>query len=173
MKIKLPPAYSKEKNAVNVVIETPSRSRNKFAFDEKTGMFKLKKVLPSGLRFPCEFGFIPGTEGGDGDPLDVMVFMDEMTFPGCFMECRLIGIIKGTQEEDGKEPFRNDRLIAVPVEMHDMQHISNLADLGRHKVDGLIHWMEYYNKMENKVYKFLEIGDQNSAMKYLSKNISN
>ncbi len=172
MKMKLPPVYGKNKNVVNVIIETPAGSRNKFAFDEKTGLFKLKKVLPSGLRFPCDFGFIPETEAADGDPLDVMLFMDGLTYPGCFVESRLIGILNCMQEEPGKGAYRNDRLVAVPTEMRDMDHIENISQLGRHKVDSLVSFMEYYNEMESKVFRFLDIGDQAAAAKFLAKNIS-
>src|SRR5512142_3126073 len=95
-----------------VIIETPRNSRNKYKFDEKTGRFKLSKVMPEGMMFPYDFGFIPKTEAEDGDPLDVLVLNDEPMFPGCELECRLVGVIKALQKEKGKEN-RNDRLIAV------------------------------------------------------------
>src|SRR5215213_990364 len=70
---------------LNVIIETPKGSRNKFNYDEETGLFKLGGVLPAGASFPFDFGFVPSTLGGDGDPLDVLVLMDEPAFAGCLV----------------------------------------------------------------------------------------
>jgi inorganic pyrophosphatase len=64
-----------------VVVETPKGSRNKYAFDPDNRVFELKKVLPAGMALPYDFGFLPSTKGGDGDPLDVLVLMDEPAFP--------------------------------------------------------------------------------------------
>ena len=85
---------------LDVIIETPKGSRNKFKYDSTSRMFKLSKVLPEGMMFPYDFGFVPSSTGGDGDPLDVLVLMDEPTFPGCLLECRLIGVIEAEQVQD-------------------------------------------------------------------------
>src|SRR5258708_4996593 len=82
---------------LQVIIETPKGSRNKFAFDPKQRIFTLKKVLPAGMDFPYDFGFLPQTIAPDGDPFDVLVLMDEPAFPGCAVSARLIGIIEGEQ----------------------------------------------------------------------------
>src|SRR5918912_4248095 len=88
---------------LNVIIETPKGSRNKFDYDEETGLFKIGGVLPAGASFPFDFGFVPSTVGGDGDPLDVLVLMDDPAFPGCLVAARLIGVIQAEQtEKDGK-----------------------------------------------------------------------
>jgi len=71
---------------IQVVIETPKGSRNKYAFDEEQRVFSLTKVLPAGMTFPYDFGFIPSTKAEDGDPTDVLVLMDEPAFPGCLLE---------------------------------------------------------------------------------------
>src|SRR5437868_13907131 len=86
-----------EDDQIIVVIETPKGSRNKYAFDPKERVFELKKVLPAGMAFPYDFGFVPSTIGGDGDPVDVLVLMDEPAFPGCKLTCRVIGVIQGEQ----------------------------------------------------------------------------
>jgi inorganic pyrophosphatase len=109
--LKLPPAFSGKK-IVHVIIETPKGSRNKYCYEEKTGFFKLKKILPSGMIFPLDFGFIPQTKGGGGDPLDVLIIMEKHTYPGCLLECKIIGVIEATQKEKGKKIIRNDRIIA-------------------------------------------------------------
>src|ERR687890_1560322 len=96
---------------LNVIIETPKGSRNKYNYDEKLGLFRLGGVLTSGASFPFDFGFVPSTLGGDGDPLDVLVLMDEPAFAGCLVRARLLGVIEAEQTEKGKTA-QNDRLIA-------------------------------------------------------------
>ena len=94
----------KKDGSVQVIIETPKGSRNKFAFDPEQNIFALKKVLPAGMAFPYEFGFLPRTRAEDGDPIDVLLLMDEPAFPGCSVRARLIGVIEGEQLE-GKKKF--------------------------------------------------------------------
>src|SRR6202051_786735 len=91
----------KDKNdnlLIQVVIETPKGSRNKYDFDSEEKVFRLKKVLPAGMTFPYDFGFVPRTLADDGDPVNVLVLMDEPAFPGCLLKCRIIGIIEGEQK---------------------------------------------------------------------------
>jgi inorganic pyrophosphatase len=97
---------------VSVIIETPRGSRNKLKYDPDQGMYKLSQVMPEGMMFPYDFGFVPGTKAEDGDPLDVLVLSDEPLFPGCLVDCFLVGVIEAEQEMDGSVK-RNDRLIAV------------------------------------------------------------
>src|ERR1051326_734626 len=118
-----------KRSALDVVIETPKGSRNKYAYDEKARCFRLSKVLAEGMMFPYDFGFVPGTRSEDGDPLDVLVLMDEPTFPGCVVECRLIGVLQAKQEEEGGMK-RNDRLIAVANASQTYADIRELSDLG-------------------------------------------
>src|SRR5215469_10415060 len=108
---RLKPFDSNDRHMLRVVIETPKGSRNKFAFDPDERIFELKKVLPSGMAFPYDFGFVPSTEAEDGDPIDVLVLMDEPAFPGCLLTCRPIGVIEG-QQGDKKKLERNDRVVA-------------------------------------------------------------
>src|SRR5690349_6348428 len=79
---------------IRVIIETPRGARNKFKFDESLQVFRLSSVLPAGAVFPYDFGYVPGTHGDDGDPLDVLVLMDAPAFCGCLVPSRLIGVIE-------------------------------------------------------------------------------
>lgn len=97
---------------VNVIIETPQGSRNKYKYDEKQKLFALSRVEPSGHVFPFDFGFVPGTAAGDGDPIDVLVITECPTFTGCLIRARLIGVIEAEQTSNGNTE-RDDRLIAV------------------------------------------------------------
>src|SRR5215217_4237747 len=107
---KIPPF---ENNLLNIIIETPKGAQNKYTYDPLMEIFKLKKVLPMGTVFPFDFGFIPNTVGEDGDPLDVLIIMDEPAYPGCLVRCRLLGVLKAKQKEQQKPSVRNDRFIAV------------------------------------------------------------
>jgi len=99
---------------VVVVIETPSGSGNKLKFDEDLAVFRLERVLPAGMTFPFEFGFVPETLADDGDPLDAIVLLDSPLQAGCVVKARLIGVIEAEQQERGTRAWqRNDRLVAV------------------------------------------------------------
>jgi inorganic pyrophosphatase len=113
---------------VSVIVETPKGSRNKLKYDPATKMFKLSKVMPEGMMFPYDFGFVPSTKADDGDPLDVLVLTDEPLFPGCLTECVLIGAIEAKQEEEGKTK-RNDRLIAVAQQSLLYSEVKDIEDL--------------------------------------------
>src|SRR4051812_43141622 len=105
----LPNQLDAKKYTCKVIIETPKGSRTKFAYDEKSRLFELRGLLPHGLVFPFDFGFIPRTLGGDGDPLDVMVLMDAPAHVGCLIDARIIGILNAEQVKDGDRET-NDRL---------------------------------------------------------------
>jgi inorganic pyrophosphatase len=117
-----------ENDVVHVLVETARGSRNKFSYDEEQNVFRLKKVLPEGMSFPYDFGFVPSTLAEDGDPLDVLVLMDEPGCTGCLIECRVIGAILGEQSEDGKK-VRNDRLVGVALPSHTHSDLKNIGDL--------------------------------------------
>ena len=114
---------------VHVVVETSRGGRNKLAYDPELGVFKLKKVLPEGMCFPCDFGFVPSTRGGDGDPLDALILMDEPGVTGCLVTCRLIGALLSAQGQAGKT-VRNDRLVTVAVPSHRYGRVERIDDLG-------------------------------------------
>ena len=94
-------AGAEDQQVVPVVIETPRGSRNKYKLDEKSGRFKLSKIMPEGMVFPFDFGFFPGTRAEDGDPLDVLVLCEEPTSPGCQIDCRLAGVLLTSQVDKG------------------------------------------------------------------------
>src|SRR6186997_2418345 len=119
-----------ENGELNVVIETPKGSRNKYTFDEKLNLFKLGGILTLGASFPFDFGFIPNTLGGDGDPLDLLILMDAPTFVGCLVRARLIGVITAEQTERGKTE-RNDRLVAVAIKSRRHKQVREIRELSR------------------------------------------
>jgi inorganic pyrophosphatase len=148
-------AFEAETKELNIVIETPKGSRNKFEYDEKRGLFKLGGVLPLGAVFPFDFGYIPSTVGGDGDPLDVLVLMDEPAFAGCLVPGRLIGVIEANQTED-ETTNRNDRLIAVASDSRNHSDVRTLGDLNRNVLDEIEHFFVSYNESKGK--RFVVLG---------------
>ncbi|HLZ91745.1 MAG TPA: inorganic diphosphatase [Candidatus Acidoferrum sp.] len=144
------------KEVVRVVIETPKGSRNKYAFDQEEKAFTLKKVLPAGMEFPYDFGFVPSTMADDGDPVDVLVLMDEPAFPGCLVKCRLVGVIEGEQE-DKKKTTRNDRIVAVDIENHQWSHIEHVDDLGKLFVRELEQFFVNFHELSGKKYRILDV----------------
>ena len=145
------PVFNSE-DQLNVIIETPKGSRNKFDYDEEYKVFKLGGVLHAGASFPFDFGFVPSTEGGDGDPLDVLVLMDEPTFVGCLVSARLIGVIEAEQTEEG-ETTRNDRLIAVASESRNHRHVNSLGDINENLMAEIEHFFVSYNAIKGKEFK--------------------
>lgn len=140
---------------VDVVIETPKSSAQKYDYDPITGFFRMKKILPSGMVFPYDFGFIPETKGEDGDPLDAIVISEFNSFPGVIIKCRIIGGIKGEQSADknNKKLIRNDRFIAIPKCSNIFQNIKATEDLPKQIMNDLEAFFQDYNKLEGKVFK--------------------
>jgi inorganic pyrophosphatase len=146
------PAIDRESGDLNVIIDTPKGSRNKFSWDEKRGLFELTGMLPTGAVFPYDFGFIPNTRGGDGDPLDVLVLMDEPAFTGCLVRSRLLGVIEAKQTEKGKTE-RNDRLIAVAAKSRTSGDLKSITDLNPKLLDEIEHFFISYNEVKGKKFK--------------------
>lgn len=142
--------------AFRVVIETPRGSRNKYSYNPDYGTFLLKKVLPEGHVFPFDFGFIPQTKGDDGDPLDVLVIMDAPAFPGCLVECRLVGVLQASQSKRGKT-VRNDRYIAVAENSVNFQRYKDISDLPPEMVEQIRHFFVSYNEMAGVEFKPLKL----------------
>jgi inorganic pyrophosphatase len=147
---------------VTVIIETPKGSRNKYAFDPKERVFALKKVLPAGMAFPYDFGFVPSTRGGDGDPLDVLVLMDEPAFAGCKLTCRVVGVIEGEQG-DKKDTERNDRIVAVEDGNHSYAHVKRIDDLGKQFERELEEFFVNYHRLSGKEYRVLGLKGPTAA----------
>jgi len=146
------PAVDPDSGRLNVVVDTPKGSRNKYKFDEKRGLWRLSKVLPQGLSFPHDFGFLPSTRGEDGDPLDVLLLMDDPAFPGCVVPARLIGVLEAEQTEDGKT-VRNDRLVAVVETPYNPPEFRSLEEVSRQRLDEIEYFFVSYNEMEGRQFK--------------------
>jgi inorganic pyrophosphatase len=166
-----PKDKDKNDNAlIQVVIETPKGSRNKYDFDSEEKVFRLKKVLPAGMTFPYDFGFIPRTLAEDGDPVDVLVLMDEPAFPGCVLKCRLIGVIEGEQV-DGKDKERNDRVVAVEKDNHSFADIDHLDDLGKEFLHELEQFFVNYHSLSGEEFRVLGAKGPKQAKKRIEEGM--
>jgi inorganic pyrophosphatase len=143
-----------EQGLLNVVVETPKASRNKLSWDETHELYKVAGVLPAGMAFPFDFGFLPRTKAEDGDPVDILLLMDEPTYPGTLVSARLIGAIEAEQTEDGKTE-RNDRLIAVAAVSRNHKGIDDISQLSPNLLHEIEHFFTSYNVAKGKEFRVL------------------
>ena len=166
--VKLNPV-AETKGFFQVVIETPKGSRNKFAFDPVQKVFTLSRILPAGMDFPLDFGFVPRTKAPDGDPLDVLLIMDEPCFPGIVVNARLVGIMEGEQvRKDGKKS-RNDRLLAVAEATQTYVGLNDVKQVPQVLLTQLERFFMNYHQMEGLHYKALGWKGADAAKKILEK----
>jgi inorganic pyrophosphatase len=144
--------FDEDENLI-AVVETPRGSRTKLAFDEQFDAFTVKKVLPQGMSFPFDFGFIPSTLGEDGDPVDVLVLMDEALPTGTVVPSRLIGVIEAQQTDRDGETTENSRLIAVAAECQIFSDVKKLSDLPHAVVEQIEHFFVTYNQEAGKRFE--------------------
>ena len=166
----LSPRDEDDKQLFKVVVETPKGSRNKYAFDPDNRVFELKKVLPAGMAFPYNFGFLPSTKGGDGDPLDVLVQMDEPAFPGCVLKCRVIGVIEGEQGSK-KEKERNDRIVAIEQQNHSWADIKQIRDLGDEFCRELEEFFINYHGLSDEKFRVIAVKGPNAARELIKRGM--
>jgi inorganic pyrophosphatase len=148
------PFQDPESGLYQVVIETPKGSRNKYTYDDQRALFVLKGVLPAGASFPFDFGFLPSTLGQDGDPLDVLLLLEEPAFPGCLVLARLLGVLAVEQTKDGRT-LRNDRFLAVSALSQSHQSLQHIQDLDPHLVKQIEHFFKSYTEMKGQELKVL------------------
>ena len=166
----LKPFNKGDRSIVRVVIETPKGSRNKYKFEPKLCSFILSKVLPDGMVFPFDFGFIPSTSAEDGDPLDVLLLMDDPAFPGCVIESELIGVIEGEQVEEGKT-VRNDRLVAIANENHAYADLKDIKGMNKTLIKDIGQFFTNYHQLRGSKFRVLGVKGRKQARQLLEKAI--
>jgi len=145
--------FDERTGELRVVIETPKGSRNKYDYDPDCDCLELATVLPEGMSFPYDFGFVPSTLGEDGDPLDILVLMDAPVVPGCVIRARLVGAIEAKQKTKGEDWQRNDRLIAVATHAQTYDEAKHLSDLRPHLVKEIEQFFASYNTLRGRKFK--------------------
>ena len=154
--------YERDSGRINVLIDTPAGSRNKYKYDRSLGSFRLSRVLPMGSGFPYDFGSIPRTRAADGDALDVLVLGLAPSFPGCVVPVRLIGVLHAEQTEGGR-PIRNDRLLGVAETEVNPACVTELSELGEETVRDIEHFFESYNRRQGRQFRITGRGDRRAA----------
>lgn len=133
---------------VNVIIEIPKASHNKYEFDKERGVFRLDRVLYSPVYYPADYGFIPQTIADDGDPLDILVIGDDPLFAGCLLEARPIGLLKMVDNDE-----KDLKVLAVQKanpRFNTITTLESLKDLDSHLLDEIANFFEVYKKLEGK-----------------------
>ena len=146
------PYQDPESGLYQVIIETPKGSRNKYTYDDKRALFTLKGVLPAGASFPYDFGFLPATLGEDGDPLDVLLLLDEPAFPGCLVLARIIGVLAVAQTKEGRT-LRNDRFLAVSALSKTHQSLQHIRDLDPNLLGQIEHFFKSYTEEKGQQFQ--------------------
>jgi inorganic pyrophosphatase len=166
----LSPQLDPKKCTCRAIIETPKGCRNKFDYDPDSGLFMLGGLLPEGMMFPFDFGFIPSTLGEDGDPLDILVLMDAPAHVGCLIEVRIIGIIEAEQSEGGKTET-NDRLLGVAIHSYQHENVESLDAVSKTFLDQLEAFFISYNRQRGKKFKVIGTGGPKKAIQFLNAGI--
>jgi inorganic pyrophosphatase len=155
---------------MDIIIETPKGSRQKYTYDKALKLFRLKKVLAPGLVFPFDFGFIPGTKSEDGDPFDIIVLSEYQGFPGCVMDVRIAGCLPSVQTQ-AKTSFRNDRYIGILEQSADYDRITSLEELPASLIDSIKLFFTTYLQTEGKTVHWETQLNARQAMEMINKAV--
>lgn len=144
---------------VDVIIEIPKGSRNKYEYDDKRGLIRLDRILYSSIHYPTDYGFIPGTLAPDGDHLDVLVVCEEPTYPGVQVRARAIGVLRMV-DENGSD----DKVLAVPTSDPRFDGVRDLADLAPHWLQEIANFFATYKVLERKAADIIGWGSAQEAV---------
>jgi inorganic pyrophosphatase len=144
---------------INVLIEIPGGSKNKYEFDKDLNAFALDRVLYASVQYPFDYGFIPNTLADDGDPLDGLVMIDQPTFPGCVITARPIGMLEMIDGGD-----RDEKILCVPDKDPRYASVKSLQDVASHRLDEVAEFFRTYKNLEKKVTEILGWKDMDHVM---------
>jgi len=144
---------------INVLIEIPAGSRNKYEFDKDINAFALDRVLYSSVNYPYDYGFIPNTLADDVDPLDVVVIKDQQTFPGLVIAARPVGMLEMVDGGD-----RDEKILCVPDKDPRYSHVKSLKDIAPHRLDEISEFFKTYKNLEKKVTEILGWRDVDAVL---------
>lgn len=157
---------------ITVMVECPKGFSQKIDYEPKEQRFRLSKILPAGLVFPFDFGMIPGTKGEDGDPLDIIVLSESGTFPGCLIDCRIIGALQAEQTERDGKTMRNDRFLGVPGVSLLYAEVKTLNQLPEAILDQLESFFKNYNEQAGKQFQVTARLNAQQALALINNNQS-
>ena len=145
---------------VSAMIEIPKGSRNKYEYDHEKKVMKFDRMLFSSMHYPCDYGFVIDSLGGDSDPLDVLVILWEPTFPGCVIEVKPVGVFKMSDDKG-----RDEKIICVPQSDPLWNHIQELNELPPHLLKEIEHFFSVYKDLEKKKVTVVGWGNRKAAEK--------
>ena len=151
---------------VTAIIEIPQGSRNKYELDKATGLMRLDRVLYSAVHYPGDYGFIPRTLHEDGDPCDILVLVNEPTFPGCQIDVRPIGVL---MMRDRGEP--DDQVLAVPTNDPYYGEYFDIADIPQHYLKEVEHFFLIYKDLEGRRVQTVGWEKSERAMRVINDSI--
>ncbi len=161
------PAGPKMPDVVNIVVEIPKGSRNKYEYDKETGAIRLDRVLYSSIHYPGDYGFVAQTLYDDGDPLDILVMVTEPTFSGCVIQARPIGLFR---MKDKGEP--DDKILAVPSSDPLFGDYHDIGDIPQHFLQEVEHFFAVYKDLEGHVVKPLGWEGAEPAREHIKRALS-
>lgn len=130
---------------IEVFIEIPKGSRNKYEYDHQQNVIRFDRMLFSSVHYPTDYGFLPDTLSGDGDPLDALILVSEPTFPGCVIQARAVGLFV-MHDEKGED----EKILGVPLYDPLWNHITALDDVPPHLLKEVEHFFSVYKDLESK-----------------------
>ncbi len=164
MNLKDIPVGDKAPQIVNAIVEIPKGSRNKYEYDLNLGLFTLDRVLYSSMHYPEAYGFIPSTLYEDGDPVDVLIFIDQPLHVGVLVEVRPVGILR-MKDEKGTD----DKVISVAINDPTYSPVTDLRQLPRHLLIEVEHFFTSYKELEGKAVMSFGWSGANAARRAIEK----
>ncbi len=150
---------------VRAIVEIPQNSANKYEYDGKLGVFRMDRALYSPMHYPGDYGFIPGTLADDNDPLDVLVLVQQPSFPGCLIEVRPVGILNMVDNDE-----RDQKVLAVPTKNPRYDQIHTMDQIFSHVKREIEHFFTIYKELEGKVTKMEGWGGPREARKAIQES---
>ncbi len=151
---------------VNMIVEIPRGSKNKYEIDKDTGLIKLDRAMRTSQDYPFDYGFVPQTLWEDDDALDVAILTTYPLAPGIMVEARVVGVMRMIDGGEG-----DDKIIAVPSEDPRWDHVHDLADINPHTLKEMQHFFETYKTIDNKVVEIKGFEGADAAREAVKKGI--
>jgi len=151
---------------INVIIEIPKGSKNKYEIDKETGLIKLDRAMKTSQDYPFDYGFVPRTYWDDNDALDVIVLTTYSFFPGILVEARPVGIMKMIDGGEG-----DDKLITVPSSDPRWENVQDLKDVNPYTLKEIKHFFETYKSIEGKIVEIKGFQNKDKAMLAIKKGL--
>lgn len=155
-------------DSVSVYVEIPKGSRNKYEYDEHTKAIRFDRMISSSVHYPTDYGFIPNTLAGDGDPLDALVLLWEPTFPGCMIEARPLGVFR-MKDEKGLD----EKILTVPLTDPQWNHLKHLSEVPPNLLREIEHFFSVYKELDGIEVETMGWGELEEASKVIEESKQN